>query len=105
MGHFANDRAGPNEGNRHDEVVKPCWKVSWQRGHLRAALHLEHPDGVSSLQGPVYLVIFGQLRKIYPVAVVLWYQIQTVLNDRHHAEAQQIDLDDAEIRAVFFVPL
>ena len=32
-------------------------------------------------------------------------QFQTVLQDRHHAETEEVHLDDAEVGAVFFVPL
>jgi hypothetical protein len=36
---------------------------------------------------------------------VLRDEVEAVFDDGHHAEAEEIDLDDAEVGAVFLVPL
>ena len=71
MHHLADDGPGPDDGDLHDEIVEPLGIVARQRGHLRAALHLEHADGVGLLQRAVDLIIFRQLRQIDCLAVVL----------------------------------
>jgi hypothetical protein len=49
--HLAHYGTGPNDGHLHHDVVKTARHHARQRGHLRAALHLEHADGVGLLQG------------------------------------------------------
>ena len=74
--------------------------------HLRAALHLEHADGVGALQRVIDRRIV--LRQIAPDRLLLVMhadQIERILQHRHHSQPQQIDLDDAHVGAVFFVPL
>ncbi len=44
------DRAGADQRDLDHQVVEHPWLQSGQSGHLRAGLHLEHPDGVGSLQ-------------------------------------------------------
>ncbi len=50
MHHFAHDGAGPDDRHLHHDVVKAARHHARQRRHLRAALHLEHADGVGLLQ-------------------------------------------------------
>ena len=39
------------------------------------------------------------------LAVMIANQVDGILDDRHHAQAQQVDLDDAHVGAIVFVPL
>src|ERR1700733_9380590 len=105
MHHLAYYRAGPDDGNLHDKVVEPLGIVAGQRCHLCAALHLEHAYRVGSLQRLIDFFVFGQLRQIDLLAVVLRDQFKAVLDNGHHAKTQQVYLDDAQIGAVLFVPL
>ena len=45
------------------------------------------------------------MRQIHLFAVVLANQFERILEHRHHAQPEQIDFDDAHVRAVVFVPL
>ena len=48
--HFADDRAGTDDRHLHHDVVKSARHHARQRGHLRAALHLKHGDGIGLLE-------------------------------------------------------
>ena len=77
-----------------------------RRRHLRAALDLEHADGVGLVQHFVdALVVLRQMREIDVDAFVRADERDHFLDRREHAEAEEIDLDDAEVRAIVFVPL
>ena len=99
-----------------------------QRRHLRARLDLEDADRVGLLQQLVDGGVIGrQMREIEsgsglgtlargsglrvpqfdfrPDSTPGIHQLNGVLQHRHHAEAEQIDLDDAHVGAVVLVPL
>jgi hypothetical protein len=62
---------------------------------------LEHADGVGLLQGLENLgIVLRQVRDID-----LGNQFEAIFDHRHHAQAEQVHLDDAHIGAVFLVPL
>src|ERR1700679_3214995 len=103
--HLPDDWAGPNDGDLYDEIIEACRTIPWQRRHLRAALHLKHTYGVSLLQDFIDILILRQLGEVYGLAIVLRYQFDAVLQHGHHAEAEQVYLNDAEISTVFLVPL
>jgi hypothetical protein len=105
MHHLADDGSGANDGDLHHHVVELLWFVPRQRRHLCPALHLEHTDRVGALQSPIHIRVFGQIGEINEIAIVLGDQFDAVLQHSHHAKAQQIDFDDAEISAIFLVPL
>ena len=89
-----------------DEIVEILRLHARQRRHLGAAFHLEHADGVALLQRFVDgRIVGGKLAEIDLFAPVIAHQFEAVLENGHHAEAEQIDFDDAEIGAVFLVPL
>jgi hypothetical protein len=46
--HAAADRAGPHDADLDHEVVVVARAQARQHRHLRAALDLEHPDGVGA---------------------------------------------------------
>ena len=106
MHHLAHDGAGADERNLHYNVIKILRLQARQRGLLGAAFHLEHADGVARLQGLIDLVVI--LRKLAEVnffAPVIADQADAVFEQRHHAESEQIDLDDLHVGAIVFIPL
>ena len=106
MHHFADDRAGPDDGHLHHDVVKRARLHARQAGHLRAAFHLKHADGVGLLQGGENGgIVLRQMRQVHWLAVGFGNQLEAVFQHGHHAEAQQIHFDDAHVGAVFLVPL
>ena len=105
MGQIALNGAGSDDGHLDDQVVEASGLHARQRGHLGAALDLEDPDGVGPLHERVGVgVVFGKLRQIYRTSA-LGGQGDGVLQHGHHAQAQEIDLDDAQALAVVLVPL
>jgi hypothetical protein len=63
-------------------------------------------DGVALAQGFINRRVVGrELAQIDLLAPVITHQLEAVLKDGHHAEPEQVDLDQAEIGAVLFVPL
>ena len=106
MQHFSDDGAGPDDGHLHHDVVELLRAQPRQAGHLRAALHLEHADGVGVAQRRIHQrIVRGQMRQIDALAIRLADDPDRLLQYRHHPQAQQIHLDDAHVRAVFFIPL
>ena len=101
MHHFPDDGAGPDDRHLHHDVVKAHRLHARQAGHLRAAFHLEHADRVGLLQRREDGGVVGRkLREIHFGA-----QLEALFEHRHHAEAEQVHLDDAEIGAILFIPL
>ena len=109
MHHLTHDGTGADDGDLHHEVIHLTRCVARDGSHLRAAFHLKHAHGVGLAQRiPHVLCVFlslGQLCQIHGFVVVFGDQPETVLHDGHHAQSQQIDLHQAEIVAVFFIPL
>ena len=97
---------GRYDGHLHDDVVKALGTQARQAGHLGAAFHLEHADGVGPLQGVVNRGIAGgQLREIHVLLIGVADDPDGILQHRHHAQAEQIHFDEPEIGAVLFIPL
>ena len=72
---------------------------------MGATLDLEDTDSVSPLHEGVGVgVVLGKLSQIHRAAA-LPRQGDRVLKHGHHAQAQEIDLDDAQSLAVVLVPL
>ena len=106
MHHFAHDRPRPDDGDLHHDVVKTFWPQARQASHLRAALDLKHADGVGLLQRIVNdRIIGGQASQVDLFAVILLDDFQRIFEHGHHAQAEQIDLHNAHIGAIFLVPL
>ena len=103
--HLAHDGAGPNDGHLHHEIVEARGRIVRNRGHLRAALHLEHADRIRLAQRLVDERVFRQRGKVDLLFVVARDQLDGVLEHGHHAQAEQVHLDEAEVGAVFLVPL
>ena len=105
MHHVADDRAGADDRDLHDQVVEPLRVNAWQRRHLCATLDLEHADRVGALEHAVHGgVVGGQVREI-DGAARLAHERDRFLQHRHHSQSEEIDLHDAERRAVVLVPL
>ena len=77
-----------------------------QARHLRPALNLEHAHGIGLLQRAVNHGIVGrQLGQIDVFLICSRMSVDGLFQHRHHAQPEQIDLDDAHVGAIFFVPL
>ena len=99
MHHLPHNWPRPDDGHLHDEIVEAFRVIARQRGHLRAALDLEHAHRVGLLQHAVDFLVLRQLRQVHALAVVLGNQFQAILEDGHHAQPQQVHFDNAEVRA------
>ena len=44
--HFADDRAGANDGDLHDDIVETSRCIMRKGSHLGAALNLKHSNGI-----------------------------------------------------------
>ncbi len=105
MGSRDGYRPRADDRDLHDEVVEPLGVDARERRHLGAALHLEHADRVRLLETPVDGGIVGRQARQVHRASGLADEGERVLEHRHHPEPEQVDLDDAEPRAVVLVPL
>ena len=104
--HFADDGAGPDERHLHHDVVELLRQHAREGGHLGAAFHLEHADGVGFVQSfEDGRIVLRNVREVDVFAINLGHERDAIFEHGHHAEAEQIDFDDAHIGAVFFVPL
>ena len=103
--HLAHDRPRADDRDLHDEVVEPLGEDAREGRHLGAALHLEHADGVRPLEAPVDGRVVGRQVSQVHRAARLAHEGDRLLEHRHHPEPEQVDLDDAEPRAVVLVPL
>ena len=77
-----------------------------QRGHLGPGLDLEHADRVGPAEHVVDLLV-GAVEggQVELVAVVLADEVDRVVQRGEHAEAEQVELHEADRRAVVLVPL
>jgi len=103
---LALDRPGPHERDLDRQVVEVLWTRAQEALHLRPALDLEVADGVCALD----LVVDGRVvernaREVDRLAAQVRDLDDAVLDRREHAEAEQVDLEEARIRARVLVPL
>ena len=99
------DRAGPDQRDLHHEVVEVARAQARQRGHLGAALHLEHADGVGRAQQVVDLLLLRDRREVDVDPFVLAHEVDREVEHREHAEAEEVELHEPGRRAVVLVPL
>ncbi len=106
MHRSALDRARPDQRHLDHQVVEHPRLQPGQRGHLRAGLHLEHPDGIGALQHLVHRGL-GEVEpgQVDLDALVLGHQVDAVVQRREHAEPEQVELHQTDCRAVVLVPL
>ncbi len=50
-------------------------------------------------------IVGRQVGEIYFFAVMIVDELQGIFEHGHHAQAEQVYLDDAQVGAVFFIPL
>ena len=105
MHHVAHDRPGADDRDLHDEVVEALGADARERRHLGAALDLEDAERVRLLEAPVHGGVVGRQPSQVHLPARLADEADRVLEHRHHAEPEQVHLDDAERRAVVLVPL
>ncbi|GAV36931.1 hypothetical protein ROTAS13_04621 [Roseomonas sp. TAS13] len=106
MHHVALDRAGPDQGDLHHQVVEPRRPQPGQHVHLRPALDLEDAQGVGSPQhgvGP--LAVSWHTGKIKIGEAVPAQQVEAAPQAAQHAQRQDIDLEQTERLDVVLVPL
>ena len=100
------DRAGADERDLDDEVVEAPRLEPGQRADLGPALDLEDADRVGPAQHVVDAgLLLGDRGQRPRLAAVLADQVERVLDGAEHAEAEQVELDQAHPRAVVLVPL
>ncbi len=105
MHHLAHDGSRTDNGHLHHQVVKILGLQAGERGHLGAGFNLENAHGVGLLNHRVGLGIVGrQLGQINSDTAPA-QQTHAVFERSHHAQAQQVHLNNPKIRTVFFVPL
>ena len=104
--HPADDRARTDDRHLHDDVVKLRRRIAGQRRHLRAALDLEHAHRVGLVEHLVdAFVVLRQMSEIDIDAFIRADERDHFFDRREHAEAEEVDFDDAKVGAVVFVPL
>ena len=99
------DGPGTDERHLHHQVVELAGAEPGQGGHLGPGLHLEHPDGVGPAQHLVDLGLLGDGGQVHLVAPVVADEVHGVVQGGEHPQAQQVELDQADGRAVVLVPL
>jgi hypothetical protein len=104
--HVARNWAGPNDRHLNRDVIETARPRARKNGLLRSAFHLEESDSIRLLQCVVdERIVLRQMCQIHRLFIVLWDRRQTVLEDRHHAQPQQINFNDLHVRAIVFIPL
>ncbi len=105
MHHVALDRARADDGDLDDEIVEASRLQPRQHVHLRAALHLEHADGVGLAQHVVHggiVARHGAERDV--LAVMRLQQSEGFADAGEHAEPQHIDLQEPQRVEIVLVP-
>ena len=106
MHRAALDRARADQRDLDHQVVEHPRLQPRQGGHLRARLHLEHPDGIGALQHLVHRRLAQiELGQVDLDALVLGHQVDDVVQRREHTQPEQVELHQTDCRAVVFVPL
>ena len=109
MHHVALDRAGANDGDLDDEIVEFLRSQSRQHRHLRAALHLEHADGVGLRQHRVDFIRVGgavsrNSRERERSFIMGAKKVEAAAQGAQHAEGQHVDFHQAQRIDVVLVP-
>ena len=123
------DRAGAYEGNLHDDVVETPRFETGKRVHLRARLHLKDANRVGCAQQVVdpWILLRKSVQSQGLIAAPMHHSrrpaaqelirclsstcvasLELIEGDaqrRQHAEREQVELDEARIRTILFVPL
>ncbi len=106
MNGLALNRPRANERHLDGQIVQILRSRPKKALHLRAALDLEHADGVSCLDlGVDLLVVERDSREVDRLAAQLRDLVDRLLDCREHPEAEQVDLQKARVGAGILVPL
>src|ERR1700730_16663290 len=106
VNHFPDNRTWPYDGHLHDDVIETFRPEPREAGHLRTAFHLKQTDSIGALQGRVdSRVVRGEMSQVDFLLVMTADELKGLLEYGHHPETEKIDLDDAPVGTVFFVPL
>ena len=100
------DRPRPHERHLDRQVLEVLGPRAQQHLHLRARLDLEHPDGVGGLDLGVRAGIVERgAREVDRLAARACDEVDAPLDGAQHAQAEQVDLEEAGIGARVLVPL
>ena len=103
---LALDRSGPDERDLDREVVDRLGLRAEQALHLRAALDLEHADGVGRLDlGEDGGIVERDAREVDRRAVEPGDLLDALLDAGEHPEPEQVDLEEPCVGARVLVPL
>ena len=100
------DRPRPHERDLDGQVLEVLGPGAQQHLHLRARLDLEDADGVGGLDlgvGPG--VVERGAREVDRLSARSRDQVDAPLDGAQHAQAEQVDLEEARVGARVLVPL
>ena len=100
------DRPRPHERDLDREILEVLGARAQQHLHLRARLDLEDPDGVGGLDLGVRAGIVERgAREVDRLAARACDEVDAPLDGAQHAQAEQVDLEEAGVGARVLVPL
>ena len=106
MYHRTLNRTGADDRDFDDDIVERARLETRQRVHLRTTLDLEHPDGIGGAHIVVHGLVAGvEQREIDRHAARLPHVHETILQYGEHAQAEQVDLDQARGIEIVAFPL
>ena len=106
MHHVPLNRSGTNNGNLNYEVVPAAGPQSGEHTHLPAAFDLEDANRIRRADHVVDRRVFaGNIGQCQLPPRVLFDQGKAAPDRREHAEAEAVDLEQAELFEIFLVPL
>ncbi len=106
MHRLALNRPRPHERNLNRDVVEVLGPRAQYRLHLRSAFDLEAADGVRALDLFEDVgIVERHARQIDLLAASARDEIDALLDGREHSQAEQVDLEEAGVRARVLVPL
>ena len=107
MHHIPLQWPGPDERNRHDQIIKALWLEARQHLRLCPRFDLEYPDGVRTLRSVANTAGSSKVSRSRSGAapVVVPHQIDRLGERGQHAQAQDIDLDQTSLLQRILIPL
>ena len=106
MHHVALDRAGAHDRDFDDQVVEVLRLEPRQHGHLRAAFDLEHAERIGAVEHVVDGRFLGGDGGEGQIArrIAFPTKIERLADAGQHAEAEHVDLENAERVEIVLVP-
>ncbi len=100
------DRAGSHDRHLHREVFEILRQGALQRLHLRTTLDLKDAHGVRGADRAESLgLVERDARQVDALGARVRDQIHAALHRREHSQPEQVDLQEAGVRAGVLVPL